>query len=329
MNKEKLNKNKKIIKKLAYPMLVISFFLFILISIIYKLNHQTFYFFNNRGDVVLTESMSSVHPDNHDLDGTSRIYRNDFVISTRIDQNTELNVHDVVLFDNPLIGVDMHRIIAIKYEGQKAEFVGMHLKEMEGETVFYPTDPTFKVKFRDALSFSKVEALIYSIGSPLDPNEYYFNTNIVGVNVDIESTLLENNVYKNIVTYDKGSALYTPFSITRRSYSYNSYFSYVKLSGGYHNITVESSVMDGSEEQTYLYNAIPKYQIRGDASNTPDGWFGRESLYSKVHTVMPKVGVIFKYIISPYGITMIVGLMLIPFIYSLLTKKTKEKKERS
>lgn len=325
---EKLLKIKKYLGKLIPPLLVVTLFLIILIGVLYRVTNHTFYFFNNRFDVVLSESMSIRNDKYKDfLKDTSQIQKNDFVVASKVNESTPLSIYDVVIFNNPSIGTDMHRIVNVGYDGQFFEFKSMNYMDFYGHSTFYAIDPTFSIKLTNNYSFSKMEAVIYTKNEPFDTGEYYFNTNTIDDPVEVVSELIDDTYYRNIVTLDKGTAILTKFSITRKSFSYKAYFESVRLFGGFTECNIDTSIMDNRENFEYICNPIEKYEIRGDASNTSDGWFYRNKIYAKVHTVIPKFGIFVGFITSPFGIIMVVGLALIPPIYTYLSHRSSKKKE--
>ena len=80
----------------------------------------------------------------------------------------------------------------------------------------------------------------------------------------------------------------------------------------------------GEEKQIKEINFKERYLIRGDKAKTEDGWFERDRIYSKVELVIPKMGYVMRFLSSPWGTVMLVGLALIPFVYSAFIKKRQE-----
>ncbi|MCR4879664.1 MAG: hypothetical protein K5906_01745 [Bacilli bacterium] len=326
MNLEKIKKVRKILGKILSPLLVVFLFSIVTISLVYKFTNNTFYFFNYRNDVVLSNSMSYKNEEHLEfLNGhDDQIQKGDLVISKKITNSMPLNVYDIVLFKNPSIGTDMHRIVEKDYDGEKFTFTSIKVGEKFGKTLFYGDQPSFSIKLNTIYSFSKMDAVIYS-ENPFDKSELYFNTSAIDSDVTVVSELQEGGYYKNIVSLDKVSPYLTTFSITRKSYIYLSYFESVRLYGGSTECLITSDIITGEEKQNYIFHPIEKFMIRGDAAKTEDGWFYREDIYSKVTNRIPKIGYFISFLSSPYGVIMIVGLAIIPVVYSFFTDKRKGK----
>ncbi len=120
MDEKKLQKGKKKAKAIDILTVTISLLLFLFISyeIAVKISGNSIYLFGIRSDVVASDSMSSKNPDSdiqsflsgHD----DQFEKGDIVYSVKIDENTELNVYDCVMFLHPDTGnLTIHRIVDI------------------------------------------------------------------------------------------------------------------------------------------------------------------------------------------------------------------------
>lgn len=324
MQLEKITKIRRFLSKWISPLFIITVFLIVGILIAFKVSNKTFYYFNNRADVVLSDSMSYKNPEYSDfLKGhDNQIQRNDFVISTRIDEATPLDVYDIVLFNSKDFGTNMHRIVDIKYEGKRCGLNYLekeYNQELETDLMYF-TRSLSEIRFKDTIVFSDFEAVSYST-KEFNADEYYFMVNNSKMTLDVTSVKVSDTYYKNTIRFHNPNVAPSIFAMTKRSYDYDSKFSYLKLYNSEAEYLFEPSMLDGEKEQTYLFHPVALYQIRGDASNTADGWFYREQLFSKVHTVIPKIGLFIHFITSPWGIAMIIGLALLPTLYSFLSKK--------
>ena len=143
---------------------------------------------------------------------------------------------------------------------------------------------------------------------------------------DINSVKESNGLYKTTITYHRNSSSPAKFSITKQSYQYLTYFEYIKLSGGKNEILINNEVLAEAKEDKYSFNVNERYLIRGDKANTDDGWYDKNKLQSKVIKVVPKFGYPVRFLSSPYGTILLVGLMLIPIAYWFFFDK-KSKKE--
>lgn len=116
MEKEKKQKKKIKIKDIISNIVVLGVLLIVAIQLINKFTGHTPYFFGYRHDVVLTDSMSEVNKHHADfLEGhDDQLQPFDYIISKKINDKTELNVYDIVVFNHPIFGETVHRIVDIK-----------------------------------------------------------------------------------------------------------------------------------------------------------------------------------------------------------------------
>ncbi len=118
MEKEKKQKKQKKIKikDIISNIVIWGVLLIVAIQLVNKFTGHTPYFFGYRHDVVLTDSMSEVN--NHHVDflkgHDDQLQPFDYIISKKINDKTELNVYDIVVFNHPLFGETVHRIVDIK-----------------------------------------------------------------------------------------------------------------------------------------------------------------------------------------------------------------------
>ena len=318
---------KRVSKILGYSLVGFVFFI-VAIGMFYKLAKKPFYFFNTRADVVLTDSMSVKNEKFEEfLKGTKQIKAFDFVISNRITDKTKLKVYDVVIFDNPDIGIDMHRIVDIGYVGDTFELNNLQEQKLGELNTFTYTSPASSVVLKGTFIYTDVEVVTYTQNT-FDENEYYLNVGSASVTPTIESSQQANGYYKNVIKYHRDSYSPTGFSITKKSYDFDSYFEYIKLSGGKKEVLINSEVVKQAVDGEYSFNISEKYLIRGDKANTDDGWYEKKQLKAKVTNVIPKVGFVFRFLSTPFGAIMLIGLMFIPISYwSFFKKKIEQGKE--
>ena len=330
MNKEKLIKSRKIVSNVLSFSLIGFLFLVVIISLIYKSTKKPFYFFNTRYDVVLTDSMSVKNPEHADfLKGhNDQIQAFDFVVSEKVTDNTKLNVYDIVVFDNPDIGIDMHRIIDIENVGDTFELNNLSKDTINTHDVFKFHELDSSIFLKTAFTFSKIEVVTYST-EPYDPSEYYININNNEVQVEV-STHIYAGYYVNYLTYDRNSLSPATFSITKKSYEFYSSFASIKLYGGKKQCLITPDLVKEVDQQELMLNTSQKYKIRGDKAKTDDGWYTRDKIQSKVVKVIPKFGYVARFLSSPYGTILILGIALIPILYWVIfdTKGKKKKDEQ-
>ena len=317
---------KKVGKILGYSLVGFVFAL-IAIGMGYKFAKKPFYFYNSRADVVLTDSMSAKNEKYKDfLKDTKQIQAFDFVVSERITKSTKLKVYDVVIFDNPDIGIDMHRIVDIDYVGDTFALTNLEKAKVGDLDTFRYTSPSSTIELKNEYIYTDFEIITYT-QNDFDEKEYYFNVGVESVSPTITSELVSNGYHKNTIKYHRDSASPMKFSITKQSYDFDSYFESIKLYGGKDEIIVNASIIDQAVDGEFAFNINERYMIRGDKANTDDGWYRRDQLQAKVVNVLPKMGYVMRFLSTPYGAIMVVGLMFIPIAYWLFFEKKGKKEE--
>ena len=117
-SKDKQSKSKKVINIILDVFCVLTF-IFAAYQLVLKFTNNSIYLFGVRSDVVLSDSMSFVSEDKkvqkflagHD----DRLKTGDLVYSTKVKEDTELNVYDIVIFKNMDNGKEtIHRIVDIR-----------------------------------------------------------------------------------------------------------------------------------------------------------------------------------------------------------------------
>lgn len=322
MELRRINKTRKLFNNILFGSSLALILAVFMTGLLYKINRKTFYFFENRMDVVLSDSMSEKHEKYSDfLNGyDNQIKKFDLVISNKITDKTELDVYDIVLFDNPSIGVDMHRIVDKEIVGDDVIIKKVEKSNFNGYQTFNFTAASSSILIDKGLMFNDFELVSYS-NSPLLDDYYYFNVNDVSVDVELNSIQV-GEIYKNTVTYHKESSAPVRFSITKKSYQYDDYIESIRFTGG-KEFSIKYDDLTGNPEQAFKINTVERFLIRGDKSNTDDGWYTKSNLYSKVSIVIPKLGYAVRFISSPWGTILIFGLLLTPYIVYILLNKTK------
>ena len=324
MKKKKGKGRARIVGKVLASILVASLFIFVAVELYYKFTQKTLYVFNHRFDVVLTDSMSKKNEAYEEfLKDTEQIQAFDFVVSEKINDNTKLDVFDVVIFNNPDIGTDMHRIVDTETLGDVFELNNLQEEKIGDLATFKYVSPTSSISSEKAYIYTDFEVIAYT-QNEFDRNEYYFNVGPNSIDPTVTSSLESNGYYKNVITYHRDSVSPAKFSITKKNYSYNTYFESIKLSGGRNEILINNDIVKAADEDNkYMFNINERYLIRGDKANTDDGWYERADLQAKVVKVIPKLGYPVRFLSSPWGTIMILGLCLITIAYWLLFEKKK------
>ena len=294
------------------------------------------YIFGTRFDVVLTDSMSSKNPENTYLDGIdNQIQPLDLAISKKVNSEKDLNLYDIVLFNNPGIGTDMHRIIN---------------KTLIGSTKFVIKEASFStIGTVEGISLSNyTSGIVTNVIYPKEITLVTFSKELTRENtLDI---CIRNEVLVPELEYEeKDGGLYTKYKITRdyttpgnllinhvKSYDYTKQLVLscnVTLYGDNleeMNIEKQNLVIEG-EDYVAQFNQTYEYEIRGDKSNTSDGThFTKEDIMAKVVKAIPKLGYLIRYLTSMWGIIMFasIGVIIIAFDIGMIILRKKEEKAK-
>ncbi len=127
MKQKRKNSKGHIIWEIVSWTLVSAVFVFVFTSLIFKFTNTTFYWWGKyRNDVVLTDSMSVLSSDRDDYEqikNYSRYQVGDLVTSEKVNDDTTLELYDVVLFQSPYYSVPVcHRIVNIKKNNNGISF---------------------------------------------------------------------------------------------------------------------------------------------------------------------------------------------------------------
>ena len=117
---KKFNKKTKLILDIVSYVFVFLFFVAALASCILKFSGVKFNVFGSRYDVVLTDSMSEKNEKYKEfLEGHDDQFNAfDVVKSEKIEKQSDIKLYDVVLYNDPNIGLNMHRIVNIVEDGK-------------------------------------------------------------------------------------------------------------------------------------------------------------------------------------------------------------------
>ena len=325
-------KKRLIINIIFYAFIALSYG-FVIFVIVTKFNGGIIYLFGNRFDIVLTDSMSEKNQEYIDfLEGTTQIQVNDVVVSSKINDDTELFVKDVVLFKNRELHDEtvMHRIVNITTEGNRFTINGATLKEYQS------------IKGIDLLASSSSITLVVlditdielEVVSEKEYNNYYaFDVSGQYVTTTVTSTKYDNYYLSNVKYTKEGTRpIHSQiFKTNRRDINYVTKVTYTRSTG--EKLIFEANEFDETSEGEYvkLFNAYNLYEIRADKSNTSDGIYTKDKLISRVFVVIPQAGLFVRYITSVPGIIMIVGIALLvtggSYVYNKLEDKKRKQNE--
>ena len=331
-NKIKTLKN-KYYKVWSYALFA-STIVFIIIAAVYNFTQRTFYFFDHRYDVVLSNSMSGKSEKYADfLKGhDDQIQKMDLVDSKRIYSDTPLNIYDIVLFDEPTFGTDMHRIVDKEIEGDIFNTRLLISEEYQGHKTFSFETVLAQIKSEEPMTYHTLKMVTYS-PEPLETDYYNIFVNQAPITPQISSVEVSGGLYKNTIKHTRGTEFPARFALYKKNYKMYDHIESITLEGSKKSYIIDSSYVNASlYDEPYngriILNPREKFLIRGDMNENEDGdgWFYREQLYSKVTNIIPKGGYIVRYVTSPFGLVLIVGLILIPIVAKFIYDKKKNKK---
>lgn len=267
--------------------------------------------FGVRADVVLSNSMSYKNEEYADfLEGHDDQFKKfDLVFSKKIDSEENLNVYDIVLFNNPLIGTTVHRIVG--KELLKKDSFSLDLANtsfFEGKKAIVLSEVGSQIVSEDTISFNRVELVIYS------PNEYCDGYNFVARNELLATSVQSEKIdryYKHTITATRESSSPAKFLLVHKTYfDYeNDYISSLCINAARGDIEINATnIVQDNDAYYYETNFTYKYEIRGDAASQSDGKFEIGDIYSKLVGVAPNMGYVVRYLSSVWGVVLMIGL---------------------
>ena len=327
---KKINKSKKgkIIDIVSWVIVLLLFStsLFLLLS---RKANGTMQVFKTRYDVVLRTSMASRNPEHADfLKGTTQIQKMDVVKSKVVDSKTKLNVYDVVIFKDPKVGTNMHRIVDKQVDTQDEIYLQETIINTDGSILLSTHNAAI---YTNSFVFTSATFEIYSESESFSDG-YYFSINNVATTYNITSKkvggsychkVTVNNSYKYpsklTIVHSK---VFEYGSESFKRLSFNASNGKIDLNGKKFKATEDPNIYE------HISNIRYTYEIRGDAAKTHDGWFGIEDIEAKVVKVLPKAGYVVRYLTSIPGIIMLVGIGLIIVVTDFLLDYADKKKNK-
>lgn len=324
---EKKIKKGKILDIISW-VLVLFIFATSLTLLIARKSNGSLAIFGNRYDVVLSGSMSYKNEEHKDfLEGhDDQIQKMDVVRSKLVDKNTDLKIYDIVLFRDNMGRTNMHRIVDKRLQTQD-EFNLQEATIEDNKIILANHDSAI---YTNAISFTTVE-VTFASNSETFSDGYYFSFGGVAHEYAIETSGNEGT-YEHKITISKTSSAPVKFVIVHnKAFEYTSeQITNIKMNAYNGEISIDGTSFEAGSEQ-YTTNITYEYMIRGDAAKTEDGWFGIESIYSRVNKIIPKAGYFVSYITSLPGIIMLIGVGLViigvDFGIDYFSKKEKKQKE--
>ena len=332
MSSNKSKKKTKPIKKRIYDIVtwVLVFLLFglsIVLLFSRRANGVTV-LFGNRYDVVLSTSMSYKNDAHLDfLEGhDDQIQKMDVVKSKEINKYTELNVYDIVIYKDPYIGTNMHRIVDKRLDTQDELYLSkVEIKE-NGNILL--NDGLSRIYSNDLLSYKQVQLSIVSNNEEFSDG-YYISFDGMAQQTSYETKKNNDGTYTHILTMQKDSDRPGKLGILHsKDFDFNSEeIQNITVYSYYGKISVDGNSFSKNDEDIYcLYtNQTYSYEIRGDAAKDSDGWFTIDKIYSKVNRVIPKVGILVRFITSIPGIIMFAAIGVLLLVVDFVLERDKKR----
>lgn len=331
-----------IVRKKKRKDLIINIILYVISGILILLttlgiivrlsNAGALYVFGNRFDIVLTGSMSAKNPEYADFlkDCNNQIQPFDLVISKKVSSEKELDVFDIVLFQNPGIGVDMHRIVGKKLiSSNRLTATNSYYKKIGNYEGICLQDYTSAI-VSNSISPDKVTFTTFSTEVTEDS---HFNFTILTDSLEVEMSkqYVSEGVITTYYITRKGT---TPgaFAITHaKEYDFSNEIvtnCTITLKDGGDSLNLDKENLTSvGDNLVSSFNQKYEYEIRGDLSNTSDGTFKFESIITKVNVAIPKLGYLFSYLSSIWGIIMFVSIGVLIIVYDIISSRVKKKEE--
>ena len=326
---KKIGKSKKgkIIDIVSWVIVLILFgtSLFLLIT---RKSDGTLQMFGHRYDVVLRTSMATRNPEHAEfLENTYQIQKMDVVRSKILDDSVSLDVYDVVLFKDPKIGTNMHRIVDKKVDTQDEVYLQESIISEDGSILLSTHNAAI---YTNTFTFSSAYFEIYSESSTFSEG-YYFSINNVVTTYSVTSEQVGSK-YCYKITVNNPKKYPSKLTVVHsKAFEYSSE-SFQRISfdsaNGYFSLNGKDFESVDTDLYKHISNVTYEYEIRGDAAKTEDGWFKRSDIYSKVDQVVPKAGYVVRYLTSIPGIIMLIGLGLIIVVVDFLLDRADKKKNK-
>lgn len=297
-------------------------------SVIVRINGGALYLFGNRYDVVLSNSMATKNEKHLDfLEGTTQFQKNDIIVSSKVEENTEINVKDVILFLNQDYNNNLtaHRVVNIIEEG-----------------ILFTINSTEQVEFSatKCIKLKNVDSLITLVGSKVTKVEFeYYSAQEYE---EIFYVKFEEYKYTPVNETEKIGDYYLHKCVVNRSkpFTANTYLGFNEFEDAYiKNIsyTLDDGKMytfagdelitkDDNFQKRFDYKVF--YETRGDAASSSETHpVPRDGVIAKVHSIIPGIGVVVRFITSIYGIILLIGIGIVITLNSFLIDKYLSKKE--
>ena len=327
-NLENSKKKKISVGTIISAILCILLYILVIVELVYKFTGMPFYIFDTRADIVKTDSMSYVNKDDKRvqdfLEGhNDQIQPFDLVFSKKITENTPLDIYDIVIFNNPSVGTDLHRIVDKKVLSDTVSFEYISFDDTNkgfcfSKDVSYISTSVVKLNSFSLHGYSQTE---YQGGFYLD---YYSKAH----DLTVKSVFLnDKNLYDITLTLTNDRSTKSGVSLFCDKEMNNFLISDITFNCSSGDIKLTYDNMTSGNATDLLFNTSESYLIRGDKANyqSDDGWYKRTEIYSKYSNKIPKMGYFFAYLSSIWGMIMIIGIAILITIVDTVLKKDKKK----
>ena len=327
-----MTKSKKsIVLSVISYVLIGTVFTLSLIGIITKFNKGTIYLFNTRADVVLSGSMSVKNEYHLDfLKGHDDQYQKfDLVFSSKVTTDDEINVYDVVLYNNPILGTTMHRIVNKTLYSTESYYLNQPtFADFEGQKAIQLMEWTSGIT-TSAISYDAFEVVLYSKLDNVD--NYTFSDGFIEYEKTVTTTK-EGDYYKHQIKASGLSTRARMFVFNHKAeFDYSTdYLISVSLdtNRGYRIVTSDNFVKVDDNKYEYVAHKSYLYEIRGDAVKDSDGTgFKIEDIYSKVNFRIPAAGYFIRFITSIWGTILLLGTGFIIIGANFIIERDKKKQK--
>ena len=295
------------------------------ICIILRASGNSIKVFGYRFDVVLTDSMSEKNPDHEDfLKGhDDQIQPMDMVVTnTRVTQD-DIEVYDIVLFNNPSLNVtDMHRIVDKTLKDQDNIYItNAYYQTLNGVNGFSFRGLSGGI-VSNVICATQMTLVTYS--TELDERDH-FKFSYTGGFYDVDVTReAKDGGYYTTYHLDTGSTSPRRLAVAHAcEYDYSAeVISSCVINSTLGDIDIKEDNLKAEDNGYHgIYNTSYYFEIRGDKSSTSDGkQFTMEHIIGKVVNRIPKIGYVISYLSSVWGMILLIGLGVIIINFEIVSK---------
>jgi len=305
--------------------IVILLFLFGATCLIFSFTGNSLYLFGTRFDVCLTDSMSVKNEQNIEFlnDYDDQIQPFDLVVSKKVEKDEDLNIGDIVVYNNPNIGTDCHRVVDI-VTYIKDEVTISYAELIHDDNYYLKLFDTGSTIQTNSMHFTTACLKLRSKTSYHNNFDFYISFN--SFTPTVSETYIDGYYYIELTIKNNIK------SSERLTISHSSYYDYsndeiseLNIDSQYGDIHVLPNELIQTDESTFsrTYNESKKFEIRGDKAPNSDGYFDIKQIHSKVTNIVPKLGYVIRFFSSLRGTILLVGLIGIIVLADFLLSKNK------